>query len=124
MALVYLPLHFNGFRFASLRPDLPRLKLPVASRAQYNACPHHLAYVSLDGRQRWALEGIGVVSEDVLADELKRMSGLKERSGYRASLAVRIPADQPARHFLRLHKIANEAGIEDFAFATVSPPYQ
>ena len=122
LILVYLPAYFAVGPLYPFQPDFPRMSLPAASEAELNCCPHHLAYVSLDNRQRWTLEGSGVVAEDILGDELKRMAEVWERSGYRPSLAVRISADRPARHFLRLHKIANNAGIEDFAFAALSKP--
>ncbi|WP_193212207.1 hypothetical protein [Luteolibacter marinus] len=119
LMLCWLPAHWVSQGHWKYTRDHPRLPLPEASASEYiDRCHGAAAYVSLDSARGWAISGTGFVTEDELGVHLTKEAELWNDLGWRPYLRVRIPANQPARHFLRLHKIATDAGIEDFLFAT------
>ena len=93
----------------------PYLELPTIRywRSCHRECR---IQVSLNRHHQWVFDDGEVAGED-LADHLARRSSAFEAIGYRPSIQVRIAAREPARHFLRLHRAAVSAGIEDFSIS-------
>lgn len=112
----------QSMRVSPFSSSYPQLKLPVASVGTRQFRCYSAASVSLDPVRGWALEGVGFLDGAALRHELGQEVTKNEKLGFRPYLRVRIAGSSPAEHWLDLHKIANDVGIEDFAFATVPPP--
>lgn len=93
----------------------PYLELPTIR--YWRSCQRECRIqVSLNRHHQWVFDDGEVAGED-LEKSLARRSSVFEALGYRPSIRVRIAAREPARHFLRLHRAAVSAGIEDFSLA-------
>ena len=96
----------------------PRLELPVLDNKSHS---HREAviHVSLNRSREWIFEARKVADtdlENIISAQVSRYQAI----GYRPSIRVRIAAHESARHFIRLHRAATSAGIEDFLIAYYS----
>lgn len=93
----------------------PRLELPTI--LYWKSCQRDCeVQVSLNRHHQWIFDDGERVGED-LESGLARRASIVYAAGYRPSVRVRIAAQEPARHFLHLHKAATAAGIEEFSIA-------
>ena len=106
-------------QFNAFNPNYPGVDVPVASNSS-RSHSHSASVVSLSREGRWIHGEAGAVSEGELRSLLARKSSVMHGLGRTANIRVRIPKDAPARHFLAIHRIADECGF-DRMIVSVTP---
>jgi hypothetical protein len=102
-------------------PDLPPMRLPVASEGTPFPAGHAYADLSWTEHGGWVAAGVGVIGAENLEPFLRRVADRCEQAGCVPRVRVRVPANAPAKHFVHLTRCMERVGIPGLRIAVVRP---
>ncbi len=98
-----------------LNADNRTLQRPIPTQVQVGATHNDddlVIQVSLNEANHWVVDGHGEVTQDGLMGIFKTKRAEADEQSRRAVVRAQISGKQPARHFLELHKLAEECGLD------------
>lgn len=110
----------RSFTAVSYPKAFPSSQLPTASNGERPTCRHFSEVFSWNPGLGWIDERGNHLAAEELTQVFERLVSVTGELGYMPNIRVRVPADAPAKPFVKLAMQAEDAGVEGLILAVRS----